>query len=129
MTNTFKSKNKIFYRQKVEENGEWIISEIRKLVLNAGLVEEISVDNGIGIKVSGGDGGDKNLFCYDVGTETPGILIDDQVLNTGVIVFCGDFEVDNKTVNIGFSLSAGNESLGKDSFAVRWFETKVTLRN
>jgi prepilin-type N-terminal cleavage/methylation domain-containing protein len=123
MTNTFKSKNKIFYRQKVEENGEWIISEIRKTVLNASLVE-LGADNNKLLNVYGGDEGDKEIKC-----EGDDILIDSQVLNTGVGVSCSDFVIENKTVSIGFSLSAGNEALGVDNYAVRSFETKITLRN
>jgi len=122
MTNTFKSKNKIFYRQKVEENGEWIISEIRKTILNASLVE-LGEGNKL-LNVYGGDEGDKEISC--IGGD---ILIDDQVLNTGVGVSCSDFVIDNKTVTIGFTLSAGNKELGVDNYAVRSFETKITLRN
>lgn len=122
MTNTFKSKNKIFYRQKVEENGEWIISEMRKLVLNAGMIEKVEGQNKI--RVLGGDDGDKEISC-----DNNNILIDSQVLNVGVTANCSEFTVDNKTVNIGFTLSAGNINLGVDNYAIRSFETKITLRN
>ena len=122
MTNTFNSKNKIFYRQKVEENGEWIISEMRKLVLNAGMIEKVEGQNKI--RVLGGDDGDKEISC-----DNNNILIDSQVLNVGVTANCSEFTVDNKTVNIGFTLSAGNINLGVDNYAIRSFETKITLRN
>ena len=123
MTNTFKSKNKIFYRQKVEESGEWIVSEIRKLVLNAGMVEKIEGQNKI--NVFGGDEGDRVISCDD----NEGIKIGDDILSVGVTVNCGEFVVENKTVNIGFTLSVGNINLGVDNYAIRSFETKITLRN
>jgi prepilin-type N-terminal cleavage/methylation domain-containing protein len=137
LVNSFKAKNKISLADKVEQNGSWILSEIRKNVVN------ISGDR------IGYDPLDKSfLTLTKEGIETtircsndkiasesanPARLSSDDVVVSG----CGNFITTTTspamgnvtTLNIGFSLSAGRVEGGPTDYVSKYFTSEIRIRN
>jgi len=138
LVNSFKAKNRINWADRVEQNGAWVLSEIRKNVVN----------------VSGSDIGydsiNKNYFtvvstgttiqCIETGdtqiasvSANPARLSGEEVSVGG----CSNFvnvttsPSTGKVVNlkIGFSLSAGFVEGGPSDYVAKYFTSEIKIRN
>lgn len=119
--NSFKAKNKISYQQSVEDEGQFILSELRRRVMEASDINQVGenfsfTENEIDILVSCGAGETMSIG----GTEVTG----------RTRATCSDFAtVSGKSVDIGFTLSIGNQSAGQDMWGEKSFKTTIFLRN
>jgi len=140
LVNSFKAKNRINWADKVEQNGAWILSEIRKNVVNIP-GDAISYDLGDRSSiVVNNDGSTSIIECIE-GDDShiastsaySARLSDNEVKVTG----CSNFiesttsPSTNKVVNlkIGFSLSAGQIGGGPNDYVAKYFSSEIKIRN
>jgi len=136
LVNSFKAKNRINWADKVEQNGAWILSEIRKNVINVpGDGIDFDSDNksfittidGTTIQCDNDNGWIASESAYRA------TLSSDEVTVSG----CENFITvttspsTNKVVNlkIGFSLSAGQVDGSPSDYVSKYFSSEIKIRN
>jgi type II secretory pathway pseudopilin PulG len=152
MSGVFNSQNKNKAIDKIDQNGSWILNELKKNILNA----DNSGENGqrFSCPLNGGtsilitnvkDGEETTISCFDSGADGYKIAsISGKAVGTTVYLFqksndlilngCGNFvtcstlpSLQLSNVSFNFNLQAGSESLS--SGTTKAFLIDVTLRN
>lgn len=135
LNGAFKTNNRVKWSERVEQNGTFILGELKKNILNAGNI----ISCGIGSSVSfdnAVDGNTTTIVCENEKissiSATTVDLTDSKVkiLDCNTFVSCDtlpSLEVTN--VNFSFNLSAGVSGSGAEDYATRKFQSKITVRN
>ena len=138
LMNTFKAKTMVNVTDVVERNGTFALAEIRRNIINSmknGMVCPAG-DVGTSLTLTGYDGLITRITCDEdaiASSSAYGVdLTDDDVRVTG----CGSFiscgtapSTEISEVNISFSLEAGVEEAGKESYVSKDFKSSVTVRD
>lgn len=137
LLNSFKASSRVDVTDKVEQNGQYALNEIRNNFLTS---NGINVTCGVGgsiTYVNQLDGNTNSLQCVEgasiasiSGGRTTNLTVGVSASNCSNFVTC-DFSPEGlvTSANIGFTLSAGTPNAGLDSYVSRSFETKVAVRS
>jgi prepilin-type N-terminal cleavage/methylation domain-containing protein len=137
LINSFKARNKINVSDVLEQNGSYVLSEVRNDFLNS---DGKNADCGDGTQltlISRLDGNQTVIQCNE-GADIASMSATMTVkLNHGVsvsncvqFVSCDTDADGNVTaINVGFTLSAGTAEAGVENSGSRSFQTKVAARN
>ncbi len=136
---SFRAKNRVNYSDLVEEEGSWIINELRKNVLNASASSVSCGDTGVSFENVKNEGSQITELICD--RETNKIasssahsadLSSERVMVSGCDTFVSCDTLPSSTVwrvNFDFNVSAGNVEAGPGGYVSRDFKTSVTVRN
>lgn len=140
MMDTFKAKTRSSLADRVAKNGTFAISELRRNIINS-LPGAITCPVGVGssMVIYARDGRATTLKCTEGGA-----IASESALRT-IDLTEGDVEVSGcsnfiscdtsaatgnvSQVNIGFTISSGEEAAKAADFVSRDFETKITVRD
>jgi len=139
LMNSFKAKTSINLTDKIEQNGNFVLTELRKNIINSKTSSMVCpVGVGFSLAVTGKDGLESVLLCMEedqiASSSASGIvsLTEDDVWvkNCASFVSCTTNSADEVTgVNIGFTLAAGVEGSGAGNYVAKNFEMAVTVRD
>ena len=138
LTDTFKAKNRADVSDLVERNGNFVITELRRNIINSrGEMTVCSVGTGSSLAVYDRAGVETILVCNEGGSIASQSALGTVDLTTGVtasgclaFVSCSTSPTTEVSgVNIGFTLSGGTFDAGPANWVEKSFETKVTVRN
>ncbi|MFA5828215.1 MAG: type II secretion system protein [Candidatus Shapirobacteria bacterium] len=138
LVNSFKAKNRINWADKVEQNGAWVLSEIRKNVINAP-GETIELDpadkswvslSSIGTTIQCVESADSQIASVSANTVR---LSGEEVEVSG----CGNFISGTTSpstgkvvdLSVGFYLSSGLSGGGPSDFVSKYFSSEIKIRN
>jgi len=138
LINSVKSSRKINVTDSVEQDGTWVIAELRKNLLKAGITG-LNCPSGVGSSLSFTsriDGGTTYLVCNEsesliasVSAESAVNLLSSEVRASGCNNFVScDLSSFFPIVNFSFTLSKGDESSGVENYNERDFEATVVVR-
>ena len=143
LVNSFKAKNRINWADKVEQNGVWILSEIRKNAVNtSGSAFSYSVSDKSYVTVTNG-GLPTTIRCIDPVDPNRGQIASESANSASLsgeevsVSGCSNFAtvtIDTSTgkvstLNIGFSLSAGQIGGDPTDYASKYFFSEIKIRN
>jgi prepilin-type N-terminal cleavage/methylation domain-containing protein len=150
LMSTFRAQTKVSLSNKVVQNGNWALSEIRKNVINAvSMNADCPTSPSIGTSmafVSVNDGDMTTITCYPPDAAHPNGRIASESANNGVFdlisdevtvkdcsrfVSCepGSFNNVISNVNFNFVLSAGGSNPENPNYIEKSFSSKVSIRN
>lgn len=139
LLSSFKAKSKTEYRDLVEEEGSWVINELRKNTLNASASSIDCGDTGVSFNNVKNSWDDKTvLYCdTDAGkiassSAHSADLSSEKVTVSGCDTFVSCDTLPSSAVwrvNFSFDVTAGNVEAGAEDYEARNFKTSVTVRN
>jgi prepilin-type N-terminal cleavage/methylation domain-containing protein len=142
LVNSFKAKNKISWGDKVEQNGAWILSEIRKNVVNisgSDIGYNLTDRSYITVINTG-----TTIRCFDCLDYTDSRIASESALNIArlsgeevEVCGCPDFITVTaststgkvESLKIGFSLSAGQIGGDPSDYVSKYFSSEIKIRN
>lgn len=144
LSGTFKANNRVKWANKVEQEGTFVLGELRRNILNAKEITNCGIGNSIAFN-NVDDGNWTTIICDDVtnkkiSSESAMATIDltsNQVIVSGCNTFvtCDTLPYSGEVSNVrfNFNLSAGitsavGETSPPESYVTRNFESSVTVR-
>lgn len=141
MLQTFKAKTKLSWNEEIESNGTWIMTEIRKNIIDSSgenmVCGVVASDNIVMVNLKG-NGETTTITCDEatgIASNSANLLKDTlRVSNCSNFVSCetvplGGSEYRVTKVNLSFDLSPATVPTGSPDFVKRTFQTSVVLRN